>query len=88
MVKEVLQTLEICLEKDMLLSKITQRLRTTEDGEIVMPENVIEEDKILRLCFMLHNDIIMNEHRFEIRLFDAVYSEQLWTNTLIERSIR
>jgi hypothetical protein len=34
----------------MLLSKITPRLRTTEDGEIVMPENVIEEDKILRCC--------------------------------------
>ena len=34
----------------MLLSQITPRLRTTEDGEIVMPENVKEEDKILRCC--------------------------------------
>ena len=34
----------------MLLSKVTPRFRTDEDGEIVMPENVIEEDKILRCC--------------------------------------
>ena len=49
-VKRSLQTLEICLQKDMLLSKITPRLQTTEDGEIIMPENVIEEEKILHCC--------------------------------------
>ena len=36
--------------KRHVIIKKTPRLRTTEDGEIVMPENVIEEDKILRCC--------------------------------------
>ena len=40
----------MCLEKDMLSSKRTPRFRTTEDGEIVLPENVIEEDKIFCCC--------------------------------------